>query len=484
MMIKPHIRSSLSARLSLWIVTIATILFVAVLWIMLWFAHRALEEETTQKALATLDSASLTIDNELSNIETAVRNMRWVIEQHIDYPDAMMGLSRQMVETNPSIEGCNIAFRPDYYPGKGRYFMVYNQRLGRNIVGSDNYSNTKYDEQSWFANTMKTGTAEWSDPSEVSQYVNRAITSYNVPFYHPTDREHKSPVGVISVDIALDRLSLTIQSTRPFPNTYCSVMNRQGSFIIHPDTTMLNPGSLKNQLEMYPSEEGLRLAEAMKNGESGSMVMRLGDMEYYVFYCPSRNPDWSLNIFCPSEEIFESYHQLLRLVIIVTIVGLLALLLFSLFHIAVQLLPLYRLDKSAQKLAEGHFDVTIADTSRHDEIGHLQRAFRAMQQSLSVYLDKITQQRKSIEERGEELRTAYMHVKEEENAKAAFIHSATDQLSSPITEISIAVSRMGQEHSRMTHDEIVRLAHTVSVQTQIVVDLLDKMLKVANDQSS
>ena len=89
-MIKPHIRSSLSARLSLWIVTIATILFVAVLWIMLWFAHRALEEETTQKALATLDSASLTIDNELSNIETAVRNMRWVIEQHIDYPDAMI----------------------------------------------------------------------------------------------------------------------------------------------------------------------------------------------------------------------------------------------------------------------------------------------------------------------------------------------------------------------------------------------------------
>ena len=268
MMIKPHILSSLSARLSLWIVTIATILFVAVLWIMLWFAHRALEEEATQKALATLESASLTIDNELSKIETAVRNMRWAIEQHIDYPEAMMGLSRQMLETNPSIEGCNIAFRPDYYPSKGHYFMVYNQRLDHNIVGSDNYSNTKYDEQSWFANALKTGTAEWSDPSEVSQYINRAITSYNVPFYHPTDKEHKLPVGVISVDIALDRLSLTIQSTRPFPNTYCSVMNRQGSFIIHPDTTMLNPGSLKNQLEMYPSEEGQRLAEAMKNGVS------------------------------------------------------------------------------------------------------------------------------------------------------------------------------------------------------------------------
>ena len=483
-MIKPHILSSLSARLSLWIVTIATILFVAVLWIMLWFAHRALEEEATQKALATLESASLTIDNELSKIETAVRNMRWAIEQHIDYPDAMMGLSRQMLETNPSIEGCNIAFRPDYYPSKGHYFMVYNQRLGRNIVGSDNYSNTKYDEQSWFANALKTGTAEWSDPSEVSQYINRAITSYNVPFYHPTDKEHKSPVGVISVDIALDRLSLTIQSTRPFPNTYCSVMNRQGSFIIHPDTTMLNPGSLKNQLEMYPSEEGQRLAEAMKKGESGSIVLRFGDTEYYVFYCPSRNPDWSLNIFCPSDEIFESYHQLLRLVLIVTIVGLLVLLLFSLFHIAGQLLPLYRLDKSAQKLAEGHFDVAIADTSRQDEIGHLQRAFRAMQQSLAVYLEKITQQRKSIDERGEELRTAYMHVKEEENAKAAFIHSATDQLSSPVIEISLAVSRMGQEHSRLTQDEISRLAHTVDVQTQIVVDLLDKMLKVANDQSS
>ena len=160
------------------------------------------------------------------------------------------------------------------------------------------------------------------------------------------------------------------------------------------------------------------------------------------------------------------------------------LLLFSLFHIAGQLLPLYRLDKSAQKLAEGHFDVAIADTSRQDEIGHLQRAFRAMQQSLAVYLEKITEQRKSIDERGEELRIAYMHVKEEENAKAAFIHSATDQLSSPVIEISLAVSRMGQEHSRLTHDEIVRLAHTVDVQTQIVVDLLDKMLKVANDQSS
>lgn len=484
MSIKTYIQRNLSVRISLWVVTVATLLFVAVLWIMLWFARYSIEEEAIQKARATLDTATLHIENELSKVETAVRNIRGAVEEHLDNPDVMMRLSRQVLETNPIIEGCNIAFSPDFYPQKGRNYMAYSHRVGNNVVSTDDFSRVNFDEQSWFADAVNTGSAEWADPLEVSIYTYHPITSYSMPFYRPADKECKSPAGVISVDLSLEWLSATIQNMRPFPNTSCAVINKEGSFIIHPDTMQLKAGTVQKLLEKDATPEARRLVEAMMNGESGSMAVRLAGIDSYVFYRPFKTSGWSLNIVCPESEIFGSYHQLFRLVVIITVVGLLVLLLFCLFYLRWQLSPLRRLDVSAQHLAEGNFDTPIPDTSRQDEIGQMQRVFRSMQQSLAAHLDKISLQSKNLEARGEELQAAYQRSLEAENAKSVFMRSATDQLAAPVAVISNIVGNIRDGHDQLTQKQMEQMTTMIHAQTQLVTDLLDRMLEISSTSTT
>ena len=471
--LKSRIRKTLSVRLSLWMVAIAALLFVAVLWTMLWFARKTIEAEAAEKAQEALKSVTLTIDNELSKVEVAARNMQAVIARHLDTPDAMMALSRQLLVSNPDLKGCNIAFRPDYYPQKGPKFMVYCERKGQEIVGTDDYADTDFEQQSWFADVVRTDSIVWSDPSEVSQYVDEPVTSYNVPIHDDGD----SIVGVLSVDIPLGWLSHTVQAARPFPNTYCALMSRNASFIVHPDSTMLGPGSVKKLLTLHPDDDAARLAKAMMNGESGSMVIDVWGVPCYAFYRPFEKTGWSLDIICPEYEMLASYHQLHWLTVLITFIGLPVLFIFCFWYIGWQLRPLFRLESLTRRLAKGDFSHLLEATKRPDEIGHLQRAFCDMQLSLDDHLNKIARQRKTLDEQGEALRTAYEHTKEAEEAKSAFIHSATDQLTPPVAVISDVVGSIHEQHARLSHDEIVQMTDTMATQSKTVTRLLDRMIE-------
>lgn len=470
------IRNTLSARLGKWVVLFCTLLFMAVLWIMLWFARQAVKEEAIEKARSTLDSAVLSIDNELADVETAVRNSVWHVESHLDDPDMMMSLSRSIVEVNPAIEGCAIAFEPDFYPSKGRYYMAYYHRVGNHIVRSDHFGDVPYAEQEWVTLPLLSGRPGWINPLTVSKYSPHPITTYSMPLFS----EPGTPaVGVLAVDVALEGLSATIQSARPFSRTYCAMMDQNGTFIIHPDSTQVGNITVWDQLERFPSHEGERLAKAMLSGESGSMVMDFWGYANYVFYRPFKSIGWSVDIVCPESEIFASYRYLLRVAIALSLAGLLVLLLFILFYIGWQMRPLYKLDASVQQLAQGKFDQPLPSTSRADEIGHMQRAFSEMQQSLASYLEKISVQQQELDQRGEALRAAYDRTKEAENAKAVFMHSASDQLTHPVVVIGDIVDRIHQDHARFDPDEIGHMTQQLSDQTSCVLELLDRMIAVS-----
>lgn len=471
-----NIRHTLSARLSRWVIVTSTLLFVAVMWVMLLFARKAVKEEATEKAQATLGTAVLTIDNELGRVETAARTMLPTIEAHLDDAKAMMALSRQMLENNPSIEGATIAMHPNHYPSKDSLFMAYYYRVGDSIVCSDHFGNTPYDKQEWFIYPILDDSASWIDPLLLGKYSPRPIITYSAPIHGRDGR----PEGVLAFDISLEWLSQTIQAARPFPNTYCALMNRNGSFIIHPDTTMLKPGSVKYMYHGGPDSDGARLADAMLKGETGSMAVDILGIDCYVFYQPFMNTGWSINIVCPESEIFASYNQLVHIVTFITIAGLLALLVYCLLFIGEQLKPLYILDASAKRLANGQFGTSLKDSTRKDEIGDMQRAFKDMQQSLNSHLEEITLQRESLEKRGESLRAAYEKTKEADKTKAAFILSATEQISQPAATIYDIVGKICEEHAHLGHEEIVQMTEEMNRQTDTITNLLDRMLVISS----
>ena len=112
-------RHSLTTQIVAWVVGFVSVLFVTALFIMFHHARQSIYHEAMEKARQTLRTTELRIDNTLSEVETATRSMHWTIEKRLDRPEIMDSLCRQLVATNPHIQGCAVAFEPGVYPQDG-----------------------------------------------------------------------------------------------------------------------------------------------------------------------------------------------------------------------------------------------------------------------------------------------------------------------------------------------------------------------------
>lgn len=468
------IRQSLSARLSLWVVGFVAIFFIAALFVMFYYARAAVKKEALAKSEAALDGMIQRIDNRLREVEKASVNMSWNVEHHLDDPVAMQKITHKMLDCNRFIVGCAIALDPSFCDSKDCQTMFCSYRGSDSISMADHFGNRPYTEQKWYTWPMATGETMWSDPTIENLRGGYPVMGYSIPI-----RNGNRVVGVFVSAISLEWLSNTIEEARPSERTYCSLMNQDGVFIIHPDTAYLQAQTVFQQLEEYPDDNLKRLADAMLSGNSGYMSINLYNTDSYVFYKPYRNTGWAANIVSPKSDVFATYNRLLKRMIAVMIVGLLVLLLYCCYIIHVQLLPLRLLDVSAQRLAAGHFDSPIADSYRKDELGALQRSFRAMQRSLGRYLGVIEQRRMVLDKQNEALRVAREKVREADRLKSDFVHNMTDQIIQPVTAIDELVNRIYEEHTHLKHNEVVAMVSEMSGHTRKATQLLDKAIEVS-----
>lgn len=477
------IRRSLPTRLSLWIVLFVASLFTATLVVMFLFARQAVKNEALEKAQATLDNAVQNIDNTLHRVETAMNNMRLYMEHHLDSPDAIENLCRMTLDANPAIEGCSMAFMPGYYPSKDSLFLIYRYRDGANtlddILSSNFYNGHPYPEQDWFKYTVAEEQPCWTVLTMGNMQNGHSIASYNLPIHDSKGRT----VAVMSCDISLEWLSHTIQSTQPFPNTYCSLMSNNGTFIIHPDSTLLTTGALFRLLEAHPDEQLNKLGHAMLNGETGYMEARHFGTDCYIFYKPYKSAGWSINIVCPKNEIFARYYRMLRIMTIVSMASLMLILLLCRLFIGRQLKPLNQLDASVRRLTEGHFNETLPVSTRIDEIGNLERDFRTMQKSIVAHIEEINRRSTLLNNQNEALSLARDHALEADRVKNAFLHNMTDQMTSPVKNITKQVAILHEEYSHLRQDKIADITEILDTQTTALVQQLNSMLKVSVNKS-
>ena len=140
------------------------ILLMASLAVMLYYSRKAVKEEALQKASQTLEAAVQRIDNILLSVEQTSGNIFFSMINHVDDPDMMLTYSRKLVENNPFVAGCAIAFKENYYKDR-QYFMAYVYRNDDGnmaysdspIIQAETFGNRPYTEQVWFTQPMETG---------------------------------------------------------------------------------------------------------------------------------------------------------------------------------------------------------------------------------------------------------------------------------------------------------------------------------------
>ena len=387
---RSYIRRSLSRRLSLLIVLIATIIFVAALGFMFVESRKAVREEAISSATETLDNTVLRVNSLLDRVVLATDNFEWLPARHLNTPDSMFTYSARILRCNPDLNGCSISFEPDLFKDKGRYFSAYSYNNHGTIEttqeGNEQYEYFYFD---WYQMAKLLDYPVWTEPfvdyNPEAVYTKEVIASYCKPL-RDNDGNY---VGTISTDISLKWLSKTISEVKPYPNSYSIMIGAGGTFFVHPDSTKLFNETIFTPTLEKPDTALTALGHAMQRGETGMRQLMFEGQDCYVFYKALGSTGWSVAIVCPESDIFGGYNRLYRIVIAIVILGLIVMLFVFSRIIGHELKPLHTLALQAETIASGQFDKTLPEDKRIDEIGSLNHTFSNMQHSLVNFIEEL-----------------------------------------------------------------------------------------------
>ena len=485
-----HMAHTLSVRLSLMVALPTALILTAALLVMLHFSRKSIKQETLQKAEQTLEATVQSIDNILLSVEQASGNTYWNMVEQLDKPERMQVFCRKLVETNPYITGCAIAMEPYYYKNRSKYFMAYTHQTKTGmastnspIIQAETFGNRPYTEQEWYTQPMKSGHPCWIGPLKDSDTEGGAIITFSLPIYN----RDGARVGVLGVDIALQQLSQIVLAVKPSPNSYCTLLGSDGSYIVHPDSTKLMHETVYSYYKESDYQSIKEAAAAMVTGQTGYKEFQQNGKDWFVFYKPFNRSvlpgrsmeklNWSAGIVYPEDDIFGQYNRMLYVVVAISLTGLFMLLVLCQWFTHRRLLPLRMLTKSAQRIAEGDYNDPIPDSRQEDEIGQLQEQFQQMQQSLATHVNELNRLRASLQIQGEELRTAYERAQEADKLKTAFLHHMTNQMIAPSQTILTSVDTLCQQWSNMSKEEAAKVVDSIQKDSQTITDLLGGMLE-------
>lgn len=484
-------RKHLSLRLGLRVASVVCLLLMLTLLVMFFYSRKVMKEDALQRASQTLEGAMVRIDNILLSVEESTGNMYYQSLPFLNNPDSMYTYCRMIVETSPYATGCAIAFKPGYFEDRDT-FLVYYRRTGNLsdvsadslIVLENSFGNKPYIEQAWYKKPMTQKKAMWMNPLEGMDATDiEPLISYSVPI----PGADGNPVGVISVDVSISLLSGTIANIKPTPDSYSALIDKDGSFIVHPT------GSYLMQPTAYgiPDETLKPLLKRMQSGESDYIPFKFHGFDSYIFYKPFKKADvplrskdemgWTMAVVMSKESIFGEYNRLYNYAVIIAFGGLLLMLLACWAILFLRLRPLKMLTEKAQRIAQGHYDEPIAHTWSRDEIGRLQRNFIRMRRAVAAQIGELEQLTDTIKQRNKELKKAYRQAKKADNMKTAFLHHMSDQMLPPAQAIDKDVETLCHVDKDVKRDEPAKLVENIQKNGNAIATILSQLLNQSEE---
>ena len=480
-----------SIRLNTLVILEIVLLLVVSLGVLFFFTRKALVEESKMDAEQRLEATVQHVDNILVTIEQSTGNIYYRLLDNLDKPELMSSFCRHLVESNPNIDGCTIAFAPNYYPDR-ELFMTYVHRKKYNsseLISSDNAVNLPYIKQPWFTETMRTCRAAWIDPGQNQDNNVNPIITYCLPI-----RDHTNEcVGVMAVGLSINLLSQIVLETKPSPNSYSLLLAHDGSYIIHPDRQKLSGQTVLTQPDVAESPTALQAAEAMLKGGTGDMSFVMNNHTWYIFYKPFvRNNsygrsmqalNWSIATIYPKNDIFGEYNHLVFHVLGIVLIALLVFYMLCKKAIRKQMKPLIYLTESAERIADGHFDENIPNVKRDDEVGVFYKHFQVMQQAMAAHIAKQEEQRVTIKEHHEKLQKMHQQIEDDNQVKTTFLHNVTNKMIAPAESITESVSTLCDHYEDITLQEATETMNNIKQQSETILELLSHKFDVSPNEA-
>ena len=469
-----RIRHSLSSKLGVSILFLSILVFVASLGVMFVQSRLMLRKKATERIVCVLDNTVQRVRTCMNRVETATNSNGWMALEYLN-PDSLLTISRHVVSVNPHVNGCSITTEPDVFPELGP-FSVYSIKEGDSVVTVREAAYDYYN-QVWYKLPKTQARPCWTDPfndnNDNALYTKNIIASYCKPLYSDDGRF----LGVFSTDLSFKHLKETIVEKQPYPNTYFALVNSEGRYIIHPDSTKEFNKTIFEDLNIETQPELVALGHEMTTGGKGNMRVTVNGTSCLVCYQPIPDTKWCLALVIPDREILQTYYRLAYVIVSLIVVGLIIILLITWKIVDQSIKPLSQLLAQSQIIAQGNYDEQISHTERRDAVGRLQNSFATMQESLNRHVTDISHAAEEAGLRNEELVKATKMAEEADRQKTIFIQDVTHQIRTPLNIIMGFAQVLRNSNGEIPHDEVKKIVdmmdHNAKTLSRMLLMLYD-----------
>lgn len=480
-----------SIRLNSLVVLEIVMLLMVSLGGLFYFTRQALVEETKTDAEQRLEGTVQHVDNILLSIEQSTGNIYHTLLEHLDQPDRMKDYCRRLLECNPNIYGCVIAFNPNYYPERENAFTFIQRKRYNSpeLITSEGPVNTPYTQEKWYVETMEKCRPAWIDPGRNHEYNLEPVITYSLPII-----DHGGEcVGVIAAGLSINLLSQIVLENKRSPNSYSVLLAHDGSYIIHPNRERLAGQTVFDQPDIAESPTALEAAKAMVQGGTGNMSFKMNDFTWYLFYKPfvrTKTPsrslgamNWSIATIYPKADIFGEYNHLVFHVLGIVVVALLVFYMLCKKAIRKQVKPLVYLTESAERIAEGHYDDSIPNEKRDDEVGEFYKHFQRMQKTLAADIAKQKEQGAILQKHHEDLQKLHQQIQDDEQVKTTFLHNVTNRMIAPAESIGNSVEALCDHYEDISLMEANKEKDNIKRQSEMILELLSHKFDVSHHEA-
>ena len=428
-----RIRKSFSTKLSLGILLMAVTIFVVSLGVLFTQSRHIIRTEAVGRTRAVLNTTMQNIVRNLMTIENATNTYSWMIEQQFQ-PEQILEFTNRIVRFNPHIDGCSISAEPNVFEKYGNHFSAYTVRETDTIttVIEEEYD---YFNKIWYKTPRNMNAGCWvvytDEVDSLELTLEGMIASYCKPLYSADS----SIVGIISTDLSLLRLSKVMSEIKPYPNSFFMMIDSEGRYFIHPDSTRLFKQTIFTNADPRRQYDIIALGHEMTSGKEGQMVVNVKGSPCLVCYQPVQGTNWSLAIVCPDSDVLAGYYRLTYIVIPLLVIGIIIILILCHRAVTVSIRPLNQLLEKTQAIASGNMEVHIPKIKRLDVIGRLQNSFASMLQRLNFHMGSVRYTTEQAKMRNEELEQATLMAKEADKQKTIFIQNVSHQIRTPLNII-------------------------------------------------
>ena len=297
----------MKANTSLTVIISAVLLLELMTGIMFYAAQNFIQRTMERMVDVEMNAIYLCIRNKLANVEVTIDNMSWVVSEGLEEPSWMFDISKRMLKSNASFWGSGVAFVPNYYSKRGKFFEPYAVRRGGDTimtlqVGSLGVDPTK---KEYYTVPVERGVSHWSEPYENHTDDKSIITTYSTPIRN----EHNRIVGVVFADIATNWLEDVMNEEKVYESTQ--------RFLVTGHYNML-AGKVNPVFE-----EALQILKA-DNDKNGYFMMTSKDgVKRHVFYTPvGGKTDWVLINILDDSEVFGRLRSMQMMMLLPLIIGL------------------------------------------------------------------------------------------------------------------------------------------------------------------